>query len=560
MTVSLTGDQVPGVVDEPYLCLSATHSYVSDAYGSGGAESDGCAYSGSYVLMPAYGMQSNYGIATDGPNRAATDPWIRQQHPDLAAAGARVVEEEQDFLALDEPVSSHAQPNCSIAKYTSEKIYEYYAALEMVYKIATDDDFRRMIAGQIHSAYTQSALANQTAADMLKWHAGNLDDDIEEAERRERGDKSLMDRVGSLFGFEDEDELALWLMGYEDKQEYIDSLPEGVEYVEMSAAELKARRDRLLSEAQIHQDAAIAKLKSFFVKIWDQIKRRYTECGLMYAIITTGIDGAFLAAEFGTGVAVLRGLKFVRKILPSGRIRVEIHTIEGRKLGEADWSKEALAAKYGEPQQTHVGGFEPDANRQIPDRSADDILRDKREREAAEQRARREDERADGSYRDRNDPDGVRRAPDGEAMVQDRDGNWTRISEADNNTKGRFGEMMADDWAAKQDPPWVKVNGPNNTMDTPGHQGLDSVYRNPNPPPDYFVTDAKYGTAGLSTLKDKTRQMSPKWIRERVREAFDRRTADRILDDHEAGILRVYKNGNVTWESLSNQAWRDADR
>jgi len=52
MTVSLTGDQVPGVANEAYLCLSASHSYVSDAYGSGGADSDGYAYSGSYVLMP----------------------------------------------------------------------------------------------------------------------------------------------------------------------------------------------------------------------------------------------------------------------------------------------------------------------------------------------------------------------------------------------------------------------------------------------------------------------------------------------------------------------------
>lgn len=52
MTVSLTGDPVPGVADQAYLCLSATHSYVSDAYGSGGVESDGYAYSGAYVLMP----------------------------------------------------------------------------------------------------------------------------------------------------------------------------------------------------------------------------------------------------------------------------------------------------------------------------------------------------------------------------------------------------------------------------------------------------------------------------------------------------------------------------
>ncbi len=52
LTVTLTGDQVPGVKDEAYLCLSASHSYVSDAYGSGGVESDGYAYSGQYVLMP----------------------------------------------------------------------------------------------------------------------------------------------------------------------------------------------------------------------------------------------------------------------------------------------------------------------------------------------------------------------------------------------------------------------------------------------------------------------------------------------------------------------------
>ncbi len=52
MRLQLTGDQVPGVNDEGYLCLSASHSYVSDAYGSGNTQSDGYAYSGSYVFMP----------------------------------------------------------------------------------------------------------------------------------------------------------------------------------------------------------------------------------------------------------------------------------------------------------------------------------------------------------------------------------------------------------------------------------------------------------------------------------------------------------------------------
>ncbi|RCW87060.1 type VI secretion system Vgr family protein [Paracoccus lutimaris] len=49
--VGLTGDAVPGM-GESYLCLSASHHFVSEAYGSGGGRSDGYSYTGSYVLMP----------------------------------------------------------------------------------------------------------------------------------------------------------------------------------------------------------------------------------------------------------------------------------------------------------------------------------------------------------------------------------------------------------------------------------------------------------------------------------------------------------------------------
>ena len=52
LRVSLGGDPVPGTGDD-YLCLSATHSYTSDNYGSGGAAGDGYAYSGRYLMMPA---------------------------------------------------------------------------------------------------------------------------------------------------------------------------------------------------------------------------------------------------------------------------------------------------------------------------------------------------------------------------------------------------------------------------------------------------------------------------------------------------------------------------
>jgi type VI secretion system secreted protein VgrG len=49
--VELAGDAVPGT-GKRYLCLSASHHFVSEAYGSGGPGSDGYAFTGSYVLMP----------------------------------------------------------------------------------------------------------------------------------------------------------------------------------------------------------------------------------------------------------------------------------------------------------------------------------------------------------------------------------------------------------------------------------------------------------------------------------------------------------------------------
>ncbi|TRW95912.1 type VI secretion system tip protein VgrG [Paracoccus sp. M683] len=48
---TLTGDPAPGT-GENFLCLKADYSFVSEAYGSGGAASDGYSFTGNYVLMP----------------------------------------------------------------------------------------------------------------------------------------------------------------------------------------------------------------------------------------------------------------------------------------------------------------------------------------------------------------------------------------------------------------------------------------------------------------------------------------------------------------------------
>ena len=50
--VVLTGQHRPAFMADPYICLTAVHSYVSDSYGSGGKGGDGYSYQGRYVLQP----------------------------------------------------------------------------------------------------------------------------------------------------------------------------------------------------------------------------------------------------------------------------------------------------------------------------------------------------------------------------------------------------------------------------------------------------------------------------------------------------------------------------
>jgi len=52
LTLDLTGDTLPGAQQTSYVCLSASHRYASNGYGTGtGSENDN-PYSGTYTLMP----------------------------------------------------------------------------------------------------------------------------------------------------------------------------------------------------------------------------------------------------------------------------------------------------------------------------------------------------------------------------------------------------------------------------------------------------------------------------------------------------------------------------
>jgi len=91
-----------------------------------------------------------------------------------------------------------------------------------------------------------------------------------------------------------------------------------------------------------------------------------------------------------------------------------------------------------------------------------------------------------------------------------------------------------------------------------GEKGIDGVYRNPNPPPEYVITEAKYNKARMRDTKDGP-QMSDKWVRNRldtkvgpaeagkIRRAMNKGQVEKIL-------IRVGEDGTPTMTRLGPTA------
>ncbi|UUA71070.1 hypothetical protein [Cellvibrio sp. QJXJ] len=75
--------------------------------------------------------------------------------------------------------------------------------------------------------------------------------------------------------------------------------------------------------------------------------------------------------------------------------------------------------------------------------------------------------------------------------------------------KAAFGEKTAHE---KMVSDGYQPLGNTNGTYKPGETGIDGVYKHPNPPPDYVITEAKYNTAKLGKLKDGTKQLDDKWV------------------------------------------------
>lgn len=119
-----------------------------------------------------------------------------------------------------------------------------------------------------------------------------------------------------------------------------------------------------------------------------------------------------------------------------------------------------------------------------------------------------------------------------------------------NSEKGVYGEAMSDEYM--QEGGFQKLNGDIVQVgDAPLGQGIDGVWKNTSPPPEYVVTESKYGSSTLSTLKDGTKQMSDKWVNDRLDASVGREMADDIRDADSRGqvekwLLNVDSNGNVS--------------
>ena len=71
----------------------------------------------------------------------------------------------------------------------------------------------------------------------------------------------------------------------------------------------------------------------------------------------------------------------------------------------------------------------------------------------------------------------------------------------------------------------------------PGQTGLDGVYKNHSPPPEYVITEAKYDTSKLGWTKD-GKQMSDGWL-------TPGRLAKKVGEAEAKAIRKAMRNDNV---------------
>ncbi|WP_314831117.1 hypothetical protein [uncultured Streptococcus sp.] len=96
-------------------------------------------------------------------------------------------------------------------------------------------------------------------------------------------------------------------------------------------------------------------------------------------------------------------------------------------------------------------------------------------------------------------------------------------------------------------------------LDDAGRQGIDGVYYNPNGHPPYIISEAKYNKAKLGNTLSDGKQMSERWIRNRLNKAVGKRQAEIIRDAIEFGdvqshLFNIKQDGRIIVNQLDEMA------
>lgn len=123
--------------------------------------------------------------------------------------------------------------------------------------------------------------------------------------------------------------------------------------------------------------------------------------------------------------------------------------------------------------------------------------------------------------------------------------------------KCNFVEMKAD--LAYNERGYVRISRDSvNGLDDPMHHGIDAVYYKEGGDPPYIVVESKYDSSGLSRLVDGTRQMSDRWIKDRLEDAVGETKAKGIQDiGYRRELYRVRPDGRGGFESYTRQVGED---
>jgi hypothetical protein len=122
-------------------------------------------------------------------------------------------------------------------------------------------------------------------------------------------------------------------------------------------------------------------------------------------------------------------------------------------------------------------------------------------------------------------------------------------STATNKQKGNFGEVASAN--NMQNNPALKNASNGNRynlqrigddapkgLDDAGHNGIDGIYKNATPPPQYVIDEAKYGSSRLSKTTKDGPQMSDNWVTGNKR-------LDQVGPEKAREIEKAMKNGDV---------------